>query len=170
MKKEAKEDVKYIASFTGAKWRNVGAQYCVLDDGRVFNFLPKHKLNLLAPKSKSRFFFRVFILGEIRYVHRLVAEAFCPNPNKYKIVQHIDGDKGNNRADNLRWISKKESNEMFVMEKAKGEKHGMNRYKASAMRKVKEYPELAAKKVAELAGVSVHAVYSYRNKRTWQWI
>lgn len=40
-----------------------------------------------------------------RYIHRLVAYCFCPN-GKYKdIVHHIDGNKENNRADNLLWVT-----------------------------------------------------------------
>ena len=36
-------------------------------------------------------------------VHRLVAQAFCENPNNYNIVDHIDHNHYNNKADNLRW-------------------------------------------------------------------
>lgn len=38
-------------------------------------------------------------------VHRLIAEAWIPNPNNYKYVNHIDLDKTNNSIDNLEWIS-----------------------------------------------------------------
>ena len=36
--------------------------------------------------------------------HRLVAEVFCENPNNYTIVDHIDRDKHNDNASNLRWV------------------------------------------------------------------
>ena len=56
-------------------------------------------------------FVNIFMLEEDcrknRLIHRLVAEAFIPNPNNYNCVRHKDGDKTNNHVDNLEWFNRK---------------------------------------------------------------
>lgn len=43
------------------------------------------------------------------YVHRIVAEAFIDNHDNLPQVNHIDGNKLNNNADNLEWVSSSEN-------------------------------------------------------------
>lgn len=44
-----------------------------------------------------------------RRVHRLVAQAFIENPNKYEEINHIDGNKLNNNVTNLEWCNRKQN-------------------------------------------------------------
>ena len=42
-------------------------------------------------------------------VHRMVAETWIPNPNHRKEVNHINGDKTDNRVENLEWVTHSEN-------------------------------------------------------------
>ena len=69
---------------------------CVLRPGRNKNGYQQVNLYLNG-KRKSQL------------IHRLVADAFIPNPENKRTVNHIDGDKTNNRAENLEWVSDSEN-------------------------------------------------------------
>ena len=56
-------------------------------------------------------------------VHRLVALAFIENPEHKKYVDHIDADRTNNRASNLRWVTQSENMKNPNMKKSKGKSH-----------------------------------------------
>ena len=43
-------------------------------------------------------------------VHRLVATHFVPNPKEYYMIDHIDSDRRNNKAENLRWVADHKQN------------------------------------------------------------
>lgn len=48
--------------------------------------------------------------GSSKLVHRLVAEAFIPNPDNLEQVDHISNDRTDNRKCNLRWVTRKFNN------------------------------------------------------------
>jgi hypothetical protein len=93
------------------KWLPLSApqdQYAVSDEGYVMNAKTGH---ILRPSDDRRGYARVDLHGKHRKVHRLVAERFLPAPTQEGLViDHIDRNRLNNHASNLRWVTIKENN------------------------------------------------------------
>lgn len=86
-------------------------------------------------------------------IHRLVAEAFIPNPNGYKEINHKDENKGNNCVENLEWCSRS-YNINYGSGKEKRRKSVIKAVNAYDMagNKVKEFDSIVA--ASEFAKVS----------------
>lgn len=81
-------------------------RYFVSDKGRVKNAYGK----ILRDDTRLNTGYKYVILrnGESGFhanIHRLVATAFIPNPKKLPIINHINEDRGDNRAENLEWCT-----------------------------------------------------------------
>lgn len=87
--------------------------YLVSDEGDVYN----EKTGLPVKKHfNNKNYIQVYILGKTCLMHRLVAWAFCYNPDPINktVVNHIDCCPWNNCADNLEWVTTRENLEWQV--------------------------------------------------------
>lgn len=89
-------------------WRIIDDEgtYSVSDNGEVRN---NKTGRMLKPFNTYNGYLRVYIHGKCLRVHRLVAEHFLQNENGYPQVNHKDGNKRNNKADNLEWCTAREN-------------------------------------------------------------
>jgi len=82
---------------------NVRSLDRVLSDGR------KRKGQMMNTRIGTKGYVKVGLRDGVRQhtfnVHRLVALAFLDGVAEEKVVDHIDGNKTNNKASNLRWVS-----------------------------------------------------------------
>jgi hypothetical protein len=110
-----------------------------------------------------------------RSVHRLVAEAFIPNPLNKPQVNHIDGDKKNNRVENLEWCTASENIKHAFKEglSLKGEdRHNskMTEEKVILLREMYDSGEFLLKELAEEFNISISVAWRIAKRNTWKHI
>ena len=153
--------------------------YDIYDDGRVQNRFTKEFLKtyrnssgyeVIAIRSsynKSKYY--------RKFIHRLVAENFVKNTNNEKTVNHIDGKKYNNTAENLEWISQRENNihayKTGLHKPIDPDKVTFTKYTKDQVRRACEM--IAEDKVSMFdiekeTGIPVKTLYDIRRHRTWK--
>lgn len=111
---EEDEIWKPIDGFENYEVSNTGKvrllTYSLIDSDGVSRTYKGHELNQSINSSNyKKVILRKEGKGYNKYVHRLIAQAFIPNPKNLQEVNHIDGNKYNNNIDNLEWVSKSEN-------------------------------------------------------------
>lgn len=89
--------------------KEIQAGYYATIDGNILSSIKFKVPTVLKACKDGGGYLRVNLLGKTHKVHRLVAQAFIPNPENKSTVNHINGIKTDNRVDNLEWATRSEN-------------------------------------------------------------
>ena len=141
------------------QWRKVDLRYSVSEEGHVRNDKTGRQLN---PVTTSNGYLQVSLRFSGKtvseYVHRLVAKAFLQAKDGCDHVNHIDGDKKNNRSTNLEWCTQADNNRHAV-------RTGLNKSTKTSVEKMNRATRKAVEQVSVETGEVVATFESYMAAR-----
>jgi hypothetical protein len=165
--------------------------YCATPDGRVFslNYHNTGRTRELAQSSlvdrrrSSDTFYRRAKMSHITRgtptaIHRIIALTFIPNPENLSQVNHIDGDKGNNRVENLEWTNNAANQKHAYLNGLhiypKGEAHPMAELTEEQVMEIRSHLNCTPKfkgqlvELGDLYGVSNSTICDIKMRKTWR--
>lgn len=184
--------MKYELQIDSIKWRDIDGYegfYQVSNTGLVRSIPkaytgPKNSLRytkggILKGKENSTGYLRVHLynkehVGKDFFVHRLVANAFLPNPNNLPCVNHKNSIRKDNAQDNLEWCTNSE-NQIHAHEigfQLIGGNKPASKLTANDVIKIKQMliTKKSYAKIAKIFNVSSQVIFQINNGLTWKWV
>lgn len=169
-----KEKLSYVVeNLPNEEWRDIGGYeglYQISNYGRVKSFARGTVIVRIPAISGDGYLYISTSKNGVHKnlkIHRLVAQAFVPNPEALPCVNHIDGNKLNNLPANLEWCTVAENNRHAI---AAGLNVRANRkLTPDAIRYIRENPErFTYKQLGEMFEVSPNLILGIRKNRFYK--
>ena len=156
------------------KSKTIYDNYTIYENGDIYNKYNKK----LSPANNGKDYLIVNLRKNNRNycksIHRLLAEAFIPNPNNYSDVNHVDGNRQNNCLSNLEWCTHSENiKHSYKLENrsALGENNAKCKTNEKIVNEICKYLELGFKSsyIRDL-GYDYNLIRAIKQKRNWKHI
>ncbi len=141
--------------------------YFVSEEGEVFNIKWNRKVK---PQPNGKGYLRFHVAGKGYFVHREVALRYVPNPENKPHVNHKDGNKLNNRADNLEWVTNAE-NHLHAVKNGllkTGEKCSWSKLTKENVLFIRQHPEIGLNELAKMFSVNRSTIKAVITRKSWK--
>ena len=117
-----------------------------------------------------------YVIGILDYknviIHRLIARLFLPNPLNLPEVDHLNGNKQDNRVENLEWVSSGENQKRAyntgLRNKMLGETNPASVITSQQAYEIKYvHTQLGQRTLAKMYGCSRGVISNIRSGKTW---
>jgi hypothetical protein len=137
-------------------------------------FIKQKKLN---PTKNSSGYYRVTfakLKNTSKYIHRLMAETFLPNPKNKRTVNHINGIKTDNRLCNLEWSTDSENHKhafKLGLKSQKGEKNAFSKLTKKQVLEIKYiHSKITNQKLSKMYNIDPSNISRIRSGKLWKHI
>lgn len=151
--------------------------YCATEDERIWSTKSnKYISQRIGPNGY--YCVNLSINGKCKtfQVHRLIAKAFLPKPSEKNIINHKDGNKLNNRIDNLEWCTSKENMQHALMtglcHPAKGINTLNGRFTPDDIHEIRYLYSLgySHRTISHMYNVTKGTIQQILNGKTYAWV
>lgn len=156
--------------------------YFVNEIGEVitYNWRNTGRRAVLKPAIDKRGYSRVGLVVDGRLitkkVHRLIAEVFIPNTENKPQVNHVDGNKSNNRVDNLEWVTQSENKRhsfLLGLEDNNGSNNPFSKLNESdviEIRRAYDSKEMSNRELSNKYSVHISTIRKIGRRKVWKHI
>lgn len=164
------------------EWRDIPGYpgYKASDDGQIASFKKDPSGYILTQHEASNGYMRVAVRSEAHKgncagVHRFVAAAFIPNPNNLPEINHKNGNKKDNRVENLEWVTSSQNHKhaykvLGKQSAAKGKRFNRKAKLSPTEVRIIRTSTLGISELAEYFGIDQSTVYNVRKRKTYKYI